>query len=62
MGVNMCIVCEHCDAERTNDFEQVRCKKFSTYVNPFNRCSYFTNKETRALLDMVNGKLKGEQE
>lgn len=61
MGMNMCLVCKHCDPERTNDLEQVRCKRFSTFVDALNWCDYFTNKETRALLDMINGKLRSEQ-
>ena len=55
MGMNMCLVCEHCDPNRTNDLGQVRCKKFSTYVDPLNWCDKFTNSETRASLDMING-------
>lgn len=54
MGMNMCLVCEHCDPNRINDFDQVRCKRFSTYVDPLNWCDYFTNQETRDLLDMIN--------
>lgn len=61
MGINMCLVCEHCDPKRTNALEQVRCKRFSTYVDPLNRCDNFTNQETRILLDMVNGQLRSEQ-
>lgn len=62
MGMNMCLVCEHCDPKRTNALEQVRCKRFSTYVDPLNWCDNFTNQETRILLDMVNGQLRSEQE
>lgn len=71
MGMNMCLFCEHCDSERTNDLEQVRCKKFSTYVDPLNGCDYFTNKETsferiknmsvEELADMLTVELVGLQ-
>lgn len=62
MGMNMCLVCEHCDPERTNNLEQVRCKRFSTYVDPLNWCDKFTNQETRCLLDKINRQLRSEQE
>ena len=44
---NVCIVCEHCDSERTNDLEQVRCKRFSTFVDALNWCDILQTKTKR---------------
>lgn len=41
MNAKECRFCKHCDVNRTNDIEQVRCKRFSTYVNLFDCCDYF---------------------
>ena len=41
MDAKECRFCKHCDVNRTNDIGQVRCKRFSTYVNLFDRCDYF---------------------
>ena len=62
MGMNMCLVCEHCDPKRTNALKQLRCKKFSTYVDPLNWCDYFANKDKMTLIDTINRQLRSEQE
>lgn len=62
MGMNMCLVCEHCDPERTNDLEQVRCKRFSTFVDALNWCDYFANKDKKTLTNTINRQLRSEQE
>ena len=36
-----CRLCRYVDTSRTNDIGQVRCKRFSTYVNMFERCDYY---------------------
>lgn len=41
MNAKECRFCRHCDTNRTNDIEQVRCKRFSTFVNLFDKCDYF---------------------
>lgn len=50
MSMGYCLVCEHCDEKRKNDLEQVRCKRYSMYVDPYGRCDTFTNKTTMELL------------
>lgn len=44
MNYNLCIACDHCDPSRTNDRQQVRCTRFSMYVDGFNGCDDFQNK------------------
>lgn len=41
MNAKECRFCKHCDVNRTNDIGQVRCVRFSTYVNLFDFCDYF---------------------
>lgn len=41
MDSKECRFCKHCDVNRTNDIHQVRCKRFSTYVNMLDWCDYF---------------------
>lgn len=60
MGMNMCLVCEHFDPKRTNYLKEVRCKKFSTYVDPLNWCDKFTKKEKMTLTDTINRQLRSE--
>ena len=62
MGMDMCLVCKHCDPNRTNDLEQVRCKRFSTFVDALNCCDKFTTKERITLTDTINRRLRSEQE
>ena len=52
MNVGECRFCKHCDLNRTNDFEQVRCTKFSTYVNLFDRCDYFISESEARLKEL----------
>lgn len=42
--IEICLDCEYCDVNRTNDLEQVRCTRFSTYVEPLHGCDEFTKK------------------
>ena len=58
MSMGTCLVCEHCDTNRTNDLKQVRCKRFSTYVDLHDRCDEFTNKEQREFFDSLKGVIK----
>lgn len=53
MSMGYCSVCEYCDTERKNDLKQVRCKRYSMYVDPYSRCDTFTNKKTRDLLNRL---------
>lgn len=53
MGMDMCLVCEHCDPNRTNSLEQVRCKRFSTFVDTTYCCDKFTNESRRNLMGMI---------
>lgn len=41
MDSKECMFCKHCDVNRINDIHQVRCRRFSTYVNLFDSCDYF---------------------
>lgn len=43
MMLQNCLNCEHCDSTRTNDLGEVRCKRFSTYVNILHRCDYYSS-------------------
>ena len=61
MGMNMCLICEYCDPEKTNDLKQVRCKKFFTYVDLLNYCDYFVPKEKITLTNMITKQLRSEQ-
>ncbi len=57
MNAKECRFCKHCDPNRTNDIEQVRCKRFSTFVNLFDKCDYFaTDSEWLNTLRTVNEK------
>lgn len=49
-----CMYCEHCDLNRINDIDQVRCKRFSTYVNLFDSCDYFLSKYDVKLFKELN--------
>lgn len=57
MGMDMCLVCKHCDPNRANSLEQVRCKRFSTFVDALNYCDKFTAKEKITLTDIINRRL-----
>ena len=49
MDAKECRFCKHCNEKRTNDIGQVRCKRFSTYVNLFDRCDYFITDGTERI-------------
>lgn len=49
MNTKECRFCKHCDVNRTNDILQVRCKRFSTYVNLFDCCDYFITDGTERI-------------
>lgn len=49
MNAKECRFCKYCDVNRTNDISQVRCKRFSTYVNLFDRCDYFVTDGTERI-------------
>lgn len=49
MNAEECRFCMYCDVSRTNDVGQVRCKRFSTYVNLFDRCDYFITDGTERI-------------
>lgn len=49
MNAKECRFCKHCDVNRTNDIGQVRCKRFSTYINLFDRCDYFITDGTERI-------------
>lgn len=61
MGMDICLVCEHCDPNRTNDLDQVRCKRFSTFVDALNSCNKFTTKKKITLTETINRQLRSEQ-
>lgn len=54
MNAKECRFCKHCDVNRTNDIHQVRCKRFSTYVNLFDRCDYFITDGMLKALEALN--------
>ena len=42
--VNICLDCTHCSANTLNEFDQVFCKKYLTYVNCYYCCDKFIQK------------------
>ena len=50
MDAKECRFCKHCDVNRTNDIGQVRCTRFSTYINLFDNCDYFVSKQSKEFL------------
>ena len=56
MNTKECRFCKHCDVNRTNDIEQVRCKRFSTYVNLFDCCDYFITDGMEKIFKELNSK------
>lgn len=54
MDAKECRFCKYCDVNRTNDIYQVRCKRFSTYVNLFDRCDYFITDGMLKTLEALN--------
>lgn len=46
-----CLSCKHCDATRTNDLGEVRCKRFSTFVNIFHNCDCHSSKKIQELAE-----------
>ena len=66
MNAKECRFCKYCDVNRTNDIHQVRCKRFSTYVNMFDHCDYFTTdgmmEITRVMEERLKRGLKNETE
>ena len=61
-NIKMCNFCIHCDTTRTNDFGQVRCKRFSTYVDIMSCCDYFLSEETKLLMDALDERADKEIE
>lgn len=55
MNAKECRFCKHCDVNRTNDILQVRCKRFSTYVNLFDWCDYFIADGMEKIFKEFNG-------
>lgn len=53
MNAKECRFCKHCDVNRTNDIGQVRCTRFSTFVNLFDGCDYFITKESEKLFEAI---------
>lgn len=51
-----CQFCKWCDTDRTNDISQVRCKRFSTYVNLFDSCDYFITDGIEKIFKELNEK------
>lgn len=56
MDAKECRFCKHCDVNRTNDIHQVRCKRFSTYVNMFDWCDYFNTDGMEKIFKELNSK------
>lgn len=54
MNAKECRFCKYCDVNRINDISQVRCKRFSTYVNLFDRCDYFVTDGTEKIFKEMN--------
>lgn len=54
MNGKYCIWCKHCNTERKNDLNEVRCEKFSTFVKPLFFCVYFCNKSEELLSQLFN--------
>lgn len=54
MNAKECRFCRHCDINRTNDIGQVRCTRFSTFVNLFNCCDYFTTNKMNKFAEVFD--------
>lgn len=46
-----CLSCKHCDTSRKNDLGEVRCKRFSTFVNIFHNCDCHSSKKMQDLAE-----------
>ena len=46
-----CLSCKHCDASRKNDLGEVRCKRFSTFVDIFHNCDCHSSKKIQELAE-----------
>jgi hypothetical protein len=53
MKYEQCFACDHCDTSITNGLNQVRCKKFSTYVDMYNGCDYYKDKKMTDLFSEI---------
>lgn len=53
MKDGQCFCCDHCDTSRINDRQQARCTKFSTYVDLFNGCDWYSNKKHDELFAQI---------
>jgi hypothetical protein len=51
MMFDYCFNCEHCDTNRTNDKGEVRCKRFSTFVDIFHNCDCHSSKKMQELAE-----------
>lgn len=53
MDAKECRFCNHCDVNRINDFGQMRCTRFNTFVNLFDWCDYFISETSEKLFDAI---------
>lgn len=53
MNWETCLNCTHSNADRTNDFGEIRCEKFHTYVEPTYKCDYHSCKGIQELAEKL---------
>ena len=53
MNYGCCLSCEHCDPDRKNNLGEVRCKRFSTFVEPSSWCDYHSDKYIQELVEKL---------
>lgn len=51
MNCNICLNCAFCDTNRKNDFDEVRCKRFSVFVKPSNNCQFHSSRGIQNLTE-----------
>ena len=62
MKNNMCVNCDYHDLNRRNLLGQIRCKRFSTYVDSFSDCDSYKNEEQEKLLNFLYKMMRSETE
>ena len=53
MNAISCLTCIHCDTSRKNDLGEVRCKRFSTFVNVLHKCDFHSSGTIQELAEKL---------
>lgn len=59
MKHNFCVRCHYCDIDRKNEKNQVRCKRYSQYVNPMDiSCDGYLAKNPKTHLKLFSDAMR----